>query len=301
MVQVTSHFRISAPVDFVDVHVDGDRKLFLDPSAVRNDPSPLGRAAYGTLVSFFTQVLTYRASGDARGRHLLDGLHEPNHTRLGYSAGQPAGSAFGEQLAENLWMELGRNPAARAAVLTRLEDLPLFLDKVSKDLISDLATRIVFDHLIDFTEGQMGKHSALHSGAVTRDLPVYDVSRNAWRNRTALIPYAGPLEMLLVPVRWVNFKLEMNQYAFYNRFSTEVIQEEQTRYVGRRRERPSKKTIKQDHPHVRPLNIDKAVEYKARDSDQRDLVGEYRGWVDDMFEPLGAQAVERYLNPPPSQ
>jgi len=224
---------------------------------------------------------------------MLDGLHEPNQTRLGYSIAKLNGSAFGPGHAQALWTELGANPAARAAVLTHLEDLPIYMTGVGLDLMSDLVTRVIFSELIEFTEAQMLIHPDLIRNSVQRDMPVYDAARSTWALQSTVLPFAGPLEVLLVPLKWVHYNMRMNQDAFYNRVSTTLVQDEQTSVFGDGTTmRPTKEKVKFENPAVRQLNIDKSVEYKSLHS--RALPREFSKFVDDNFVAMTADEVDRY-------
>jgi hypothetical protein len=295
--RLSQHFVFSTPIEFVDVPTDTDVRVFIDPSGVRNDRSPLGVKATNRLVAYFTEVLGCRFSpiraDRARGREMLDGLHEPNQTRLGYSIAKLNGSAFGPEHAQALWDELGVNPVAQAAVLTHLEDLPIYMTGVGLDLMSDLVTRVIFSELIEFTEAQMLIHPDLSRNSVQRDLPVYDAVRSTWGQQSTVLPFAGPLEVLLVPLKWVHYNMRMNQDAFYNRVATTLVQEELTNvFADGTRIRPSKERIKFDNPGVRQLNADKSVEYNSLHS--RVLPREFSRYIDSNFVAMTADDVDRY-------
>ncbi|MGB0969735.1 MAG: hypothetical protein ACPGVG_02055, partial [Mycobacterium sp.] len=59
---------------------------------------------------------------------------------------------------------------------------------------------------------------------------------------------------------------------------------------GKRRTQ-SKKGIKEKHPFVRPLNNEKAVEYKVDHG--RDLTNEYRAWIDENFNELSPDELSK--------
>ena len=175
MTTVTEHYGISGEVPFLDVHVDRDNLVFLDPSAIRNDHSPRGRAAYGQLRTLFTEVVTAARSNDAadhaRGRELLRHMHEPNETRMGMSQGGAHGKGFGNELSDNFWDELRANPACQNAVLERLEDTRVFLGHVGDDRISDMTTRIIFNVLAEFTQEMMDMYPALRALSLIHIFP----------------------------------------------------------------------------------------------------------------------------------
>lgn len=297
MATVTEHYGISGDVPFLNVHVDRDNLIFLDPSAIRNDASSRGRAAYRQLRSLFSQVVAAARSDDPvehdRGRQLLRHLHEPNETRLGMSRGGAHGKGFGDELSDSFWDELRANPACQSAVLERLEDTRIFLGHVGDDRISDMTTRIIFNVLAEFTQEMMGIYPALQAGATTKSSDVW-VEGTGWQSQNFTLPHCAGKQLLLVPREWVYWRTLMEPVQFYNRFATQVVQDE-TATVDKKGKRTarSKQSIKKDNPAVRPLNNAKAVEYKTEHD--RDLCREYRGFVDSNFEPMTAEEAARRM------
>lgn len=287
--RVTQLFAIQGPVPFVDVDVDNDNRLFLDPSAIRNATDSLGRRAHHQLMSFFTEVLRCRASTSpvdhAKGRSLLQQLHEPSETRLGMAATGVAGHGFGDELGDRLWDELAANRACQAAAMTRLEDLRLFVDGVGNDLISDLTTRVVFDVLVDFTQQMTSAYPALAQHVTSEVVDTWDSTSQSWTPTSITLPLVSGRQLLLVPKGWVYWRALMDPFVFYNRFGTETVQQERSTYDQQgRRVGPSKAALKTEFKHVRGLNNQQAALYRQRDD--RDLVAEYRHWVDEDFTPL---------------
>lgn len=296
MTRISSHYRLSGQLPFVNVHVDRDNKLFLDPSAIRNNRQvdPRARRAHELLRGFFREVLRRRASRDlpdqSAGLALLRHLHEPNETRLGMSAIGVAGHGFGEGLGDRLWEELLGNPACQVAALTRLEDLALFVDGVGDDLVSDLTTRVVFEVLVDFTGDMISRFPSLAVGATTEDLPVWDPRRMVWTTRLVKLPHVAGRQLLLVPKHWVYWRVLMSPIAFYNHFGTATVQQERTTFRGGRRIAPSKRSLKEEFPDVKDLNRHQAAKYKLAGDD---LVARYRELVDHNFVPMDDAELAR--------
>ncbi|WP_040339810.1 hypothetical protein [Candidatus Blastococcus massiliensis] len=201
-----------------------------------------------------------------------------------------AGHAFGSELGERLWEQLSTNTACRAAALTRLEDLRLFIDGVGYDLISDLATRVVFEELADFTTEMMNQFPQLQaSPTVVLNVDAWDLTTSDWMPRSFTLPDAyGPL--LLVPKDWVYWRTLMDTEPFYNRHATRTVQDERATFVERKRLVPSKKSLREEFPNVRELNNRQAAKRKR---DGVDLVEQYRQEVDAGFVPLDDDELHR--------
>jgi hypothetical protein len=293
--RVTAKYGIAKPVPFVNVHVERDNALYLDPSAVRNGTDKYSKAAHALLVDFFTEVLKLRRSSSTRdhaqGLALLQNLHEPNQTRLGVSARGVGGKAIGPGLADELWDELGRNPAARYDALHRLEHLPVFLDRVGPDLISDLTTRVIFEVLVDFTHEMMRTYPALAGTTTTETIPIYDPSLRQWRPVSVQLPFVVPHQLLLIPKEWVFWRLLMWSEPFYNRFATTTVQLE--RRVADNQGgfyQPRKKDLNEEFQDHRKLNNHQDVKYNRQE--ERDLILDYQAVVDAEFEPQSDDEIE---------
>lgn len=293
--RITDHFGITGPVPFLNIHVDRDNRLFIDPSAIRNGTDRQSRQAHGLLVEFFDEVLRLRRSvipsDRMRCTELLNHLHEPNETRLGMSASGIGGKALGSGLADDLGDLLGSDPAAQAAVLTRLEHLPLFIDGIGPDLISDLTTRIVFEILVDFTMDMVKSYPSLGQTQSTVDVDCYDPISRAWKSRPVQLPFVAPHQLLLVPKAWAFSRLVMGPSPFFNRFTSETVKYERGTFDAKGKFRgPSKKALGEEFPHKRKLNTDQAVKYMK--TENRNLVSEYQTYVDERFEPLSDTEID---------
>ncbi|WNB86454.1 hypothetical protein [Cellulomonas sp. ATA003] len=294
---ISEHYHLTGALPFLNVHVQRDNLLFLDPSAIRNSPAEHAIAAQLQLTSFFDEVSRCARSPHPadrdKGQKLLQQLHEPNETRLGMSANGVAGHGFGDGMGALLWHELRTNPACLHAALRKLEDVPLFIDGVGHDLISDLTTRIVFDVLADFTAQMMITYPSLAVGATTEVSPVWDATTLSWTTRSLHLPFVDGRQLLLVPKGWVYWRLLMDYEAFYNRHSTRTVQDERTTYDRDRNPvKPTKKALNAEFKDLKRLNNQQAVRYIREDVD---LVGQYRAEVDAEFEPLDDNQLEERM------
>jgi hypothetical protein len=87
-----------AELDFVDVDVTTDNRLYLDPYAIQIRDDEWSASCGDYIRSFFNEVLdALRANNIRRAEHLLGNLHEPNETFLGESTGRPSGRGVGRR------------------------------------------------------------------------------------------------------------------------------------------------------------------------------------------------------------
>jgi hypothetical protein len=68
-------------LDFVDVNTSQDNRLYLNPYAIQIRDDAWSSECGDAIRSFFNEVLdALRNDDEARARHLLSHLHEPNET-----------------------------------------------------------------------------------------------------------------------------------------------------------------------------------------------------------------------------
>ena len=290
MISVTQAFGLPTPTPFLDVLVDTDTPFVLDPSAVRNSRHPLASRAQDCLRSFFTEVLRCRDSAvqadQLRGCQLLEALHEPNETRLGLTEDGTQGKAFGPEMGRRLWEAL-QTPICRSAALSRLEDLPLFVPGVGKDLTSDLTTRVIFAVLIEYTQEMMKIYPSLAASAVTLPVRLWDPLNLEWYEEDVCLPFAFGKQLLVIPLEWTNGDVRMAPVPFYNHKATQTLQVEQTVTHNGVKMKPSKRQLRKQNPDVKKLNSAQTVTY-LRDY-ERNLVQEFREDVDRSYEAMTAE------------
>src|SRR5271154_412148 len=116
-------------LDFVDVRLDTDTWLCIDPFAISQRLDPLSTSCHRTLLAYFQHVVdSIRAENDSEAMELLGHLREPNETRLGLSSNKPQGAGVGTLQAKQLLEALRRSSAVKSGFLSSLEECELMID-----------------------------------------------------------------------------------------------------------------------------------------------------------------------------
>ena len=140
-------------MDFVDVDIVRDTPAFLSPKALTMLPSEFGDECVHLVQNFFHTILEkIRAGQNSDAERLLRQLREPNETRLGLSRGRARGHALGSGSAHGVWQSLSKSEAARTGLIEDLEDTVLMIEGISIDIVSDMATNIIREPLIRYTQ-----------------------------------------------------------------------------------------------------------------------------------------------------
>lgn len=238
MPNITEYYQMAGPVPFANVEVTADNLLFLDPHAVRLSaaPQPFASDAVRCMDTFLTEVVRCITSGIApdarRGEGLLQHFNEPWETRLGMSSSGYQGHGGAEDVGSAIWHSLNSDLLAlvQVGVLKHLEELPMFVTGVDRDITSDLTTRLLFEPLGRFTEAMLRTYPQFKSGShVTKNVTrqVWNPDKVDWDEATFELPVADGRPLLLVPNSWARRHLLMSATRFYEKAVLDFAQIEQ--------------------------------------------------------------------------
>jgi hypothetical protein len=222
-------FRIGksqAELDFVDIDLDTDIPLFIDPYIFSIKTDSWSERCHAEIISFFqTAIDCVRHGLDAHGRHLLDNLSEPNETHLGLSTGTPSGRGVSGKQAMDLYEQLKTSQAATSGLLSELSECDLFVDGISSDKISDMTTNIIRRELIQYSQEQCKLHGIQLQGTVASGR-LWDSAAGRWEQSYVQLPVASGSKVLLVPKASVRWNITFDAYKYYNSFVLNFLQQE---------------------------------------------------------------------------
>lgn len=217
-----------AELDFVDVPIDTDVLLFVDPYALSVRTEPWFVECTNMVVDYFGLVLTaIRENDDARALALLGRLHEPNQTHLGFSTGLPSGRAIGRRHAFQLYRALSESRAVETGFLSDLADCELVIPGIGPDKISDITTNIIKLKLLSYTQEQCATHG----------IPTEQVAQSYWHPQSQrwtsnyfplpVLPVGGQrLAMILVPKIVARLNSAYDSTEYYRMHVLECLQAE---------------------------------------------------------------------------
>jgi hypothetical protein len=219
--------RSQATLDFVDVDVERDTKVFVSPRALTLMQTDWGDGCVSLVQNFFEAVLQRIKDGDDAGAEaLLQELKEPNETHLGMSRGKSRGRALGDESAHDVWSALSQSAAAKSGLIHDLEDTVLLIHGVGIDIVSDVTTNIIRGPLIEYTQEQ-SRQLGIPLIADVPSGPMWHPSRREWITQFVELPMTKTGKLLLVPKAIVRRTSLYDMQEYYRHFMLEHMQREE--------------------------------------------------------------------------
>lgn len=213
-------------LDFVDIPLDTDLPVFLEPCAIKALRSPWGSELSSMLQTFFDTVLRLIKSGNhAKAQQLLTSLSERNEFHLGYSSGKSRGHGFGSGSAETVWGALSKSNAAVTGLLKDLEDTALLIPGIGTDMISDAVSNIIRGPLIKYTQDMC----VYYGIPLTPDVasgPIWNPQNEAWEESLIPLPMTDYGKVILVPKILVRHRLTYQYDEYYRHYILPEMQHE---------------------------------------------------------------------------
>lgn len=214
-------------LSFLDVDIENDVKLFVNPRALRILESDWGEHCTHLLKTFFSEVINaIRTGNDQKALQILTVLKEPNETHLGLSKGNSDGRGLGPKKAKQIWNALRKSKAVKSGLLTDLEDTVLLIDGISVDILSDIVTNIIRGPLITFTQNVCKEYGIPLVNNVASG-PVWNPIIRNWEQDYVQLPIANQEKLIFVPKSIVRFDMDYNVEQYYRHYILERLKEEE--------------------------------------------------------------------------
>ena len=215
-----------AELDFVDVFIDEDTALFIDPYVFKVRDDVWSVECNNLIVDFFdTVVQSIRSQNHHYAKSLLNRLSEPKETHLGMGCGTVAGKGVSGKQAVDLYDKLKDSKAVRTGHLKDLLDCELMIAGIGFDKISDITTNIIREKLIEYTQAQCKLYNI-----PMRETPsgkIWSPVEKRWLNgHYTLLPVPNGKKVVLVPKYAVVLRPSLSSQELYNHEIVEFIQAE---------------------------------------------------------------------------
>lgn len=219
-------------LDFVDIPIDGDIALFVDPFALAKREDELSIEANQLVSSFFQEVVEMiRAGDDSTAQRMLAKLNESNDTHFGLSREKSMGKGVGGKQSSDLFTALKNSRAVKTGFLNDLQDCELVIPGIGFDKISDVVVRLIKQILIHYTNTQCDLHGIemerVPSGSFWNPL------EKEWEEIYVSLPVVevdGKRErVVLIPKAFSRYDMTFNHAKYYSGFVLEFLQRQYIR------------------------------------------------------------------------
>lgn len=140
-------------IDFLDLKLEKDTKIFLDPYSVAMTNNIHCINAHKCIKAFMETLLTALKNDDQNlAMDLCSHFQEPKGTGIGLTKKSYKGRGAGEIKASKLVEALMSSEAVMSGAIEDLEELILVVDGIGLDTISDITINLGMKHFIEFTQ-----------------------------------------------------------------------------------------------------------------------------------------------------
>jgi hypothetical protein len=221
----SDHFHLDKSqreLDFVDIPLDTDVSLYVDPYALSVSGNDWLRECGNIVVNFFEYFLgVIRKHDETKSMAVISNLHEPDDTHLGLSRGRPSGRGWGRTQGRMLYERLRRSAAVLTGKLSDLSDIELFIPGIGSDKISDLTINVLRGEFVAYTEEQC-QLLGIPTQKVNSGL-YWNYEESVWESRYANLPVYRGKRIVLVPKLAVRARLIPDYEEFYSKFVLDFL------------------------------------------------------------------------------
>lgn len=250
--------------DFVDVAVNDDNLLFIDPCLIERRNDVWSIKAMEHINSYFDNLFLAYSTGNRKNmRCLLSHAGEQNATRLGYGNGDNGKGNTADGLLK-IFQSL-EQLISKIKTIRKAEDLPLLIPGFAEDGMSDLLTNILHQCLNEFTIEQMHKYGIDSNGNKT--FYTWDMQFKTWKIVERPAYFVDGKELLLVPKCIVrkNYLFGVNQY--FTRIILERMIDEGGYREADGKSIPKKEIVKSKRYSGEHWQYDEVISYTVENND----------------------------------
>lgn len=216
MINISTFFKLNCnqhKLDFVDVKLDDDNELFIDPRLIEVNTEPRLKEMSSCLRVYSSKLIKGIITKDKPlVKNLLSGLGEPIETRLGFGWGNSNGKSIGSLLKPKFELAILNNDVITNGKINHWSDLELIVDNFNCDRISDMTTKVIKSYLIEYTQIQCKQLGIPIKEFRQRD--IFDPKNFTWETKKVQLPFEDiegmEKEIIFVPKSIVRRQKDAN-------------------------------------------------------------------------------------------
>lgn len=273
---------------FVDIEIDKDTKLFIDPLLIEIASDPWCEQANRSIQSFFDQLFeAYRNGSSVDERELLSHAKEQNGTRLGYGRGDNGKGNTAEGLLK-IFSPLEKMLLS-IRTIQKASDLKILLPGFAEDGLSDLITNILHDQLNLFTTKQLKLYGMKNNAKI--QFWTWNYRKLMWEFVSRPAYFIDNKEVLLVPKNVVRKRYLFSVEQYLERIIAERTVESHKNPDGSRPpKREITKRIRKSGPHGL---YEESISYTEKDNN---ILTEYHIKLPGFYKERGGAMTDEELD-----
>ena len=296
-------------LDFVDVDLDRDCALYIDPFLIANSNSQWAIQADKVIKSFFSEFKTAMINKDyEKAEQLFIFMSEPKENCLGVSKlGTTNGRGVGKLNTQKILNRIIESNAIVNGLVNNIEDIIVFVEDIDRDKLSDMVTNIIRKKLIDYTQNQCH----LWGIPLTRGetLPYWEPVKQQWVYSDSELLIVDDREIVLIPksiVSPINI-YEASKYKWYF-----IVEQERNFHLQRRSSLVKVKALKSGKfkYYLPKVDVNEDIGHQIRRGDfanTKDYIRKYTQQYPELFvdfinrakkiaKPLSNQQISKQIS-----
>lgn len=213
-------------LDFVDIDVDGDLPLFIDPIYISKANTPMINKMYSTLNNFFEYLMDLINTGNiTEARSIFMNLNEVNDIHLGLSKNESRGNGIGKKYQKEIFDNILNTAKKHEGLLNQIQDIKIFVQGIDRDRISDMVSNIIKKELIEYTKQQCELNNIRLTPGVQTGF-FWNATTRSWENKLDNMLVIDGRRIILVPRLIVSYAKEYTANKFVQHFALNYLQEQ---------------------------------------------------------------------------
>lgn len=217
---ISTKYHIPArQIDFVNINLTKDNKLFIDPYRIKAGKDKFSKRCYTRIEDFLNLLVELvKKKKYQTVLEIIDHFYERNETRLGYSLDTVYGKSFGGNSGTELIRLLSKDNLLESGFIEDIFDFLMLIPNIGEDKVSDFITTIIFLDLVEYTSEQCELWKIPTAEIVLKKF-CWNADLNMWIKQEAELPVYNGKPIVFVPKSFVG-----KDYIFsYDKLYRDVI------------------------------------------------------------------------------
>lgn len=221
-------------LDFVNINLSKDNKIFLDPLKIKKGDTEFHKKCYQKIDWFIDNLLKLAKNKEYKKlMEIVENLYERNETRLGYSIETTFGKSFGENGGTDLIKLLAKNEMIKNGEVEDIFDCLIMVPNIGEDKVSDLITTIIFMDLIKYTQRQCELWK-IEMKKVELEKLCWNHHANKWEKLVEVLPIDKGKPVVFVPKSFTGEKFIFSYENLYRQVIIPLYKERELKTKGSR-------------------------------------------------------------------